>query len=170
MLLKWLVSRPLTTSAGSCHIFGRSVVTSRCSPCWRCICLLLQPLVCYMKPAKEFKPWNTTAVPPPESYSAEPVRKKGPPPGMDMAIKWSNVYEDNGEDAPKAHAGKAQFLPPEEQLSDSGLSFSVETALLFSLVSCHQNIKRIPLCRHSNWRSMTLWGFPVFFSLLDIVI
>ncbi|TNM88216.1 UPF0690 protein C1orf52 homolog [Takifugu flavidus] len=69
------------------------------------------------EPAKEFKPWNTTAVPPPQSYSAEPVKKKGPPPGMDMAIKWSNVYEDNGEDAPKA--GKAQFLPPEEQLSDS---------------------------------------------------
>ncbi|CAG11559.1 unnamed protein product [Tetraodon nigroviridis] len=73
------------------------------------------------EPAKEFKPWNTAAVPPPESYSAEPVKKKGPPPGMDMAIKWSNVYEDNGEDAPKAHAGKAQFLPPEEQVSDSGL-------------------------------------------------
>uniref|UniRef100_H3DL51 Chromosome 1 open reading frame 52 n=1 Tax=Tetraodon nigroviridis TaxID=99883 RepID=H3DL51_TETNG len=71
------------------------------------------------EPAKEFKPWNTAAVPPPESYSAEPVKKKGPPPGMDMAIKWSNVYEDNGEDAPKAHAGKAQFLPPEEQVSDS---------------------------------------------------
>lgn len=93
-----------------------------------------------MKPAKEFKPWNTTAVPPPESYSAEPVKKKGPPPGMDMAIKWSNVYEDNGEDAPNAHTGKAQFLPPEEQLSDSGLSFSVETPLLFCLVRCHQNI------------------------------
>lgn len=93
-----------------------------------------------MQPAKEFKPWNTAAVPPPESYSAEPVKKKGPPPGMDMAIKWSNVYEDNGEDAPKAHMGKAQFLPPEEQLSDSGLSFSVETPLLFCLVSCHQNI------------------------------
>lgn len=84
----------------------------------------LQRLFCHVKPAKEFKPWNTAAVPPPESYSAEPVKKKGPPPGMDMAIKWSNVYEDNGEDAPKAHTEKAQFLPPEEQLSDSGLSFS----------------------------------------------
>lgn len=88
-----------------------------------------------MKPAKEFKPWNTTAVPPPESYSAEPVKKKGPPPGMDMAIKWSNVYEDNGEDAPKARTGTAQFLPPEEQLSDSGLSFTVETLVQFCLFS-----------------------------------
>ncbi|XP_077391386.1 UPF0690 protein C1orf52 homolog [Festucalex cinctus] len=68
---------------------------------------------------REFKPWMTNAVPPPQSYAAEPEKKKGPPPGMDMAIKWSNVYEDNGEDAPKAHAGKAQFLPPEEQHVDS---------------------------------------------------
>lgn len=69
---------------------------------------------------KEFTPWKTNAVPPPQSYTAapEPERKKGPPPGMDMAIKWSNVYEDNGEDAP-AHSGKARFLPPEEQLSES---------------------------------------------------
>ncbi|XP_054646025.1 UPF0690 protein C1orf52 homolog [Dunckerocampus dactyliophorus] len=68
---------------------------------------------------KEFKPWVTNAVPPPQSYAAEPEKKKGPPPGMDMAIKWSNVYEDNGEDAPKAYTGKAQFLPPEEQPIDS---------------------------------------------------
>lgn len=68
---------------------------------------------------KEFTPWKTNAVPPPQSYTApEPEKKKGPPPGMDMAIKWSNVYEDNGEDAP-AHSGKARFLPPEEQLSES---------------------------------------------------
>ena len=111
-------------------------------------------LFCYLKPAKEFKLWNTAAVPPPESYSAEPVKKKGPPPGMDMAIKWSNVYEDNGEDAPKhRNAAKAQFLPPEEQLSDSGLSFSVETVVQFSLVSCHQNISRFPQCKLSNWWS-----------------
>lgn len=108
------------------------------SLCRRSINLLLQPL-CHsvVKPAKEFKPWNTTAVPPPESYSAEPVKKKGPPPGMDMAIKWSNVYEDNGEDAPKGHSGKAQFLPPEEQLSDSGSTFTV---VPFCLHSCYQNI------------------------------
>ncbi|XP_061539788.1 UPF0690 protein C1orf52 homolog [Phycodurus eques] len=68
---------------------------------------------------REFKPWLTNAVPPPQSYAAEPEKKKGPPPGMDMAIKWSNVYEDNGEDAPNAHTGKAQFLPPEEQHVDS---------------------------------------------------
>lgn len=71
------------------------------------------------EPVKEFKPWKTNAVPPPESYAAEPVRKKGPPPGMDMAIKWSSVYEDNGADAPKAYTGKARFLPAEEQPSES---------------------------------------------------
>ncbi|XP_068599754.1 UPF0690 protein C1orf52 homolog [Brachionichthys hirsutus] len=71
------------------------------------------------EPAREFKPWKTNAVPPPASYAVEPERKKGPPPGMDMAIKWSNVYEDNGQDAPKAHTGKARFLPTEEQLSES---------------------------------------------------
>ncbi|XP_028259584.1 UPF0690 protein C1orf52 homolog [Parambassis ranga] len=71
------------------------------------------------EPVREFQPWKTNAVPPPQSYAAEPVKKKGPPPGMDMAIKWSNVYEDNGEDAPKAFTGKAQFLPAEEQLPES---------------------------------------------------
>ncbi|CAG5863537.1 UPF0690 protein C1orf52 homolog [Menidia menidia] len=71
------------------------------------------------EPVREFKPWKTNAVPPPESYTAEPEKKKGPPPGMDMAIKWSNVYEDNGADAPQAYTGKARFLPAEEQLSDS---------------------------------------------------
>ncbi|KAM6920920.1 UPF0690 protein C1orf52 homolog [Xenentodon cancila] len=68
---------------------------------------------------REFKPWKTNAVPPPESYAAEPEKKKGPPPGMDMAIKWSNVYEDNGDDAPQAYSGKARFLPTEEEPSDS---------------------------------------------------
>ncbi|XP_040897138.1 UPF0690 protein C1orf52 homolog [Toxotes jaculatrix] len=70
------------------------------------------------EPAREFKPWKTNAVPPPESYAVEP-EKKGPPPGMDMAIKWSNVYEDNGEDAPQPYTGNARFLPAEEQPSDS---------------------------------------------------
>lgn len=79
-------------------------------------------LSCHLKPVREFKPWKTNAVPPPESYAAEPVQKKGPPPGMDMAIKWSNVYEDNGEDAPQAYTGKARFLPTEEQESESGQS------------------------------------------------
>lgn len=71
------------------------------------------------EPAREFKPWQTNAVPPPQSYAVEPERKKGPPPGMDMAIKWSNVYEDNGEDAPQAFTGKARFLPTEEKYSES---------------------------------------------------
>lgn len=70
------------------------------------------------EPAKEFKPWKTNAVPPPQSYASQPERK-GAPPGMDMAIKWSNVYEDNGEDAPQPFTGKARFLPDEEQAPDS---------------------------------------------------
>ncbi|XP_072552354.1 UPF0690 protein C1orf52 homolog [Salminus brasiliensis] len=65
------------------------------------------------EPAKEFKLWKSNAVPPPQSYVTE--QKKGPPPGMDMAIKWSNVYEDNGDDAPQPHGGRALFLPEEEQ-------------------------------------------------------
>lgn len=71
------------------------------------------------EPAREFKPWKTNAVPPPESYAAETEKKKGPPPGMDMAIKWSSVYEDNGEDAPQHFTGNARFLPAEEEPSES---------------------------------------------------
>ncbi|TNN26754.1 UPF0690 protein C1orf52 [Liparis tanakae] len=74
------------------------------------------------EPAREFKPWKSNAVPPPESYTPEPEKKKGPPPGMDMAIKWSNVYEDNGEDAPQPFTGNARFLPTEEELPESGQS------------------------------------------------
>lgn len=71
-----------------------------------CRCSLLQP-------PREFKVWKSNAVPPPESYS--PPEKKPPPaPALDMAIKWSNIYEDNGDDAPR-QAGKAKFLPEEEQ-------------------------------------------------------
>uniref|UniRef100_A0A3B1KAE9 Chromosome 1 open reading frame 52 n=1 Tax=Astyanax mexicanus TaxID=7994 RepID=A0A3B1KAE9_ASTMX len=65
------------------------------------------------EPAKEFKVWKSNAVPPPQSYVTE--EKKGPPPGMDMAIKWSNVYEDNGDDAPQQNTGRALFLPEDEQ-------------------------------------------------------
>ncbi|XP_005993917.1 UPF0690 protein C1orf52 homolog [Latimeria chalumnae] len=61
-------------------------------------------------PPKEFKVWKTNAVPPPETYENE--EKKPPPPGMDMAIKWSSMYEDNGEDAPHL-AAKAHVLPEE---------------------------------------------------------
>ncbi|KAL1022763.1 hypothetical protein UPYG_G00031980 [Umbra pygmaea] len=72
------------------------------------------------EPAKEFKVWKTNAVPPPQTYATEAEKpKKGAPPGMDMAIKWSNIYEDNGDDAPQPHTGNAIFLPTEEQLSDS---------------------------------------------------
>uniref|UniRef100_A0A8C5AAY3 Chromosome 1 open reading frame 52 n=1 Tax=Gadus morhua TaxID=8049 RepID=A0A8C5AAY3_GADMO len=71
------------------------------------------------EPAREFKPWKANAVPPPHSCASEPERKKGAPPGMDMAIKWSNVYEDNGDDAPQPFTGNARFLPDEEQAPDS---------------------------------------------------
>ncbi|XP_021260929.1 UPF0690 protein C1orf52 homolog isoform X2 [Numida meleagris] len=67
------------------------------------------------EPPKEFKAWKTNAVPPPEVYS--PPEKKPPPvPAVDMAIKWSNIYEDNGDDAPRP-AGRARFLPEEEEES-----------------------------------------------------
>ncbi|MGH0185834.1 UNVERIFIED_CONTAM: hypothetical protein FKN15_022233 [Acipenser sinensis] len=69
------------------------------------------------KPAKEFKVWKTNAVPPPESYTTE--QKKSAPPGMDMAIKWSNMYEDNGDDAPQPAGEQARFLPPDEEPSES---------------------------------------------------
>ncbi|XP_038000610.1 UPF0690 protein C1orf52 homolog [Motacilla alba alba] len=65
------------------------------------------------EPPREFKVWRSNAVPPPETYS--PPEKPPPPaPTLDMAIKWSNIYEDNGDDAPR-QAGKAKFLPDEEQ-------------------------------------------------------
>lgn len=66
------------------------------------------------QPPKAFKVWKTNAVPPPQTYVTE-EKKKGPPAGMDMAIKWSNVYEDNGDDAPQAHRGPARFLPEDEE-------------------------------------------------------
>jgi hypothetical protein len=36
-----------------------------------------------------------------------------------MAIKWSNIYEDNGEDAPQ-NAKKARLLPEGEETLGSG--------------------------------------------------
>nr|XP_056701211.1 UPF0690 protein C1orf52 homolog [Euleptes europaea] len=65
------------------------------------------------EPPKEFKAWSTNAVPPPETYSVKET-KPPPPPELDMAIKWSNMYEDNGDDAPR-HANKVNFLPDKEQ-------------------------------------------------------
>ncbi|MBN3282385.1 CA052 protein, partial [Polyodon spathula] len=69
------------------------------------------------EPAKEFKVWKTNAVPPPESYATE--QKKSAPLGMDMAIKWSSMYEDNGDDAPQPAGEQARFLPPDEEPSES---------------------------------------------------
>ncbi|KAM6065945.1 UPF0690 protein C1orf52 homolog [Chlamydotis macqueenii] len=66
------------------------------------------------EPPREFRVWKSNAVPPPETYSPVPEKKPPPPPALDMAIKWSNIYEDNGDDAPW-QAGKARFLPDEEQ-------------------------------------------------------
>ncbi|NXS63282.1 CA052 protein, partial [Brachypteracias leptosomus] len=50
----------------------------------------------------------------PAATYSPPEKKPPPPPALDMAIKWSNIYEDNGDDAPR-QAGKAKFLPDEEQ-------------------------------------------------------
>ncbi|KAM9128931.1 UPF0690 protein C1orf52 homolog isoform 1-T1 [Pangshura tecta] len=65
------------------------------------------------EPPKEFKVWKSNAVPPPEIYSIK-EKKPPPPPELDMAIKWSNIYEDNGDDAPQ-QTNKVNFLPEEEQ-------------------------------------------------------
>ncbi|ELW65374.1 hypothetical protein TREES_T100013156 [Tupaia chinensis] len=66
-------------------------------------------------PPKEFKIWKSNYVPPPETYTTE---KKPPPPELDMAIKWSNIYEDNGDDAPQ-NAKKARLLPEGEETLES---------------------------------------------------
>ncbi|EDL11991.1 RIKEN cDNA 2410004B18, isoform CRA_d [Mus musculus] len=67
------------------------------------------------EPPKEFKIWKSNCVPPPETYTTE---KKPPPPELDMAIKWSNIYEDNGDDAPQ-NAKKARLLPEGEETVES---------------------------------------------------
>ncbi|XP_063795011.1 UPF0690 protein C1orf52 homolog [Pseudophryne corroboree] len=71
------------------------------------------------EPPREFKVWKTNAVPPPESYKVE--EKKGPPPELDMAIKWSNIYQDNGDDAPQ-QVTKAKVLPEDETAAESPAS------------------------------------------------
>lgn len=68
------------------------------------------------QPPKEFRVWKSNCVPPPEAYAAE---KKPPPPELDMAIKWSNIYEDNGDDAPQG-ARRARLLPDGEETVESG--------------------------------------------------
>lgn len=45
-----------------------------------------------------------------------------------MAIKWSNIYEDNGDDAPQ-NAKKARLLPEGEETVESGKS-ALETSVL----------------------------------------
>ncbi|KAM4871365.1 UPF0690 protein C1orf52 homolog [Thomomys bottae] len=67
------------------------------------------------EPPKEFKIWKSNYIPPAETYTAE---KKAPPPELDMAIKWSNIYEDNGDDAPQ-NAKKARLLPEGEETVES---------------------------------------------------
>ncbi|XP_036206272.1 UPF0690 protein C1orf52 homolog [Myotis myotis] len=67
------------------------------------------------EPPKEFRVWKSNCVPPPETYAAE---KKPPPPELDMAIKWSNIYEDNGDDAPQS-VRKARLLPDGEETVES---------------------------------------------------
>lgn len=96
-------------------IYSRCFTVSKCDILTQYVITLPLSLVA-AQPAKEFKVWKTNAVPPPQSYT--PEVKKTAPPGMDMAIKWSNVYEDNGDDAPQPPAGKAIFLPEEEALDD----------------------------------------------------
>lgn len=71
------------------------------------------PMCSPKQPPKEFKAWTTHAVPPPETYSVKET-KPPPPPELDMAIKWSNMYEDNGDDAPR-NPNKVNFLPAEEE-------------------------------------------------------
>uniref|UniRef100_A0A2K5CGL4 CA052 protein n=1 Tax=Aotus nancymaae TaxID=37293 RepID=A0A2K5CGL4_AOTNA len=66
------------------------------------------------EPPKEFKIWKSNYVPPPETYTTE----KPLPPELDMAIKWSNIYEDNGDDAPQ-NAKKARLLPEGEETVES---------------------------------------------------
>ncbi|XP_060685608.1 UPF0690 protein C1orf52 homolog [Hemiscyllium ocellatum] len=65
------------------------------------------------EPPREFKVWKTNAVPPPETYAVE---EKKPPSGVDMAVKWSCMYQDNGEDTPQR---KAALLPDEPEISES---------------------------------------------------
>lgn len=76
-------------------------------------------------------------MPPPETYTTE---KKPPPPELDMAIKWSNIYEDNGDDAPQ-NAKKARLLPEGEETVESGKSAVKIAAHGASLRSAHSGSK-----------------------------
>lgn len=67
-------------------------------------------------------------MPPPETYTTD----KKPPPELDMAIKWSNMYEDNGDDAPQ-NAKKARLLPEGEETVESGKDSQTPVEYLWSL-------------------------------------
>ncbi|XP_032884988.1 UPF0690 protein C1orf52 homolog [Amblyraja radiata] len=54
------------------------------------------------EPPKEFRAWKGSAVPPPESYDTEESKV---PSGVDMAVKWSSMYQDHGDDAPHRDTG-----------------------------------------------------------------
>ncbi|XP_027729779.1 UPF0690 protein C1orf52 homolog isoform X1 [Vombatus ursinus] len=69
------------------------------------------------EPPREFRVWKTSSVPPPETYGVR-EKKPPPPPELDMAIKWSNIYEDNGDDAPQ-NANKVKLLPEGEETLES---------------------------------------------------
>lgn len=52
-----------------------------------------------------------------------------------MAIKWSNIYEDNGDDAPQ-HAKKARLLPEGEETVESGKAS--QTPLIIPFGPCDE--------------------------------
>ena len=47
-----------------------------------------------------------------------------------MAIKWSNIYEDKGDDAPQ-NAKKARLLPEGEETVDSGKDCQIPVVIPF---------------------------------------
>lgn len=47
-----------------------------------------------------------------------------------MAIKWSNIYEDNGDDAPQ-NAKKARLLPEGEETVESGKECQIPVVIPF---------------------------------------
>ncbi|XP_072129379.1 UPF0690 protein C1orf52 homolog [Mobula birostris] len=82
------------------------------------------------EPPREFKVWRSNAVPPPETYTVE---ERKAPSGADMAVRWSSMYQDNGEDAPQRTSGllaeAAEVTGSDEENSEepSGKKRKVET-------------------------------------------
>uniref|UniRef100_A0A4W3HQQ2 CA052 protein n=1 Tax=Callorhinchus milii TaxID=7868 RepID=A0A4W3HQQ2_CALMI len=91
------------------------------------------------QPPKEFKVWKTIAVPPPESYTTE---EKKPPPGVDMAVKWSSMYQDNGDDAPNRLPIASDLLPGELAASESDEEDEATSAKKRKTESFQQKEKR----------------------------